>query len=119
MRHRPMREIERLVEVARALDEHVAAAHAEVGRAVLDVRRHVVGLQQKKAKVPTAASRISVRSSARSGVGVDPGAREERRERLEDPPLGKRDREARRSRLGPLHALDVAPSPRSFSSMRS
>ena len=50
-------EIERHEQVGLALAQDVAPAHAEVGRAVLDVRRYVVWLEQEEAQ-GAPASRI-------------------------------------------------------------
>jgi hypothetical protein len=82
-------EIERLVQIALALAEDVAAAHAEVRRAVLDVRGHVVGLEQEEAHL------VIGDPNERAIVGEehvrrDPRARQEGGEGLQDAPLGDR-----------------------------
>ena len=112
-------EVQRPIKLTRALGEHVPSADPEVGRAVLHVGRHVVGLQQEEADVGRhLADERPVVGEERGAL--DAGAREERRQRLQAPPLGDGDREWTRAHASAPRTRSMsAPIPRSLSSMCS
>lgn len=115
-------EIERLVEVVGALAQHVAPADADVGRAVIDVGRHVVGLEQKEAQRPVVALAHQATIIAREGVDAVARPREERGQRPQEPALGQGHGERRgpeHQPAAPLTRSMSAPSARSFFSMLS
>ena len=88
-----MPEIDRLVEVAGLLGEHVAARDAEVGGAVLDVGRHVDRLDQQHAVAIGQVDREPPIIGARDRLRGEPRLREHPRGGGEDPPLGEGERE--------------------------
>ena len=104
-------EIERPVQVRRALHEDVAPAHAEIGRAVLHVRGDVVRLEEQEAKARRGrlAHERAVVGEQRVDVGAR--AREQRGHRAKDASLRQGDRQRVASRLGSLHALDLRAEP--------
>ena len=91
-----MPEIDRRVQVVAPLEQHVAPADAEVGGAVLDVGRHVVGLQQQKAQRSRPPWRAPGAGRRRRAAPCRcPARSKQRRQRLEDAALGDRDRQRR------------------------
>jgi hypothetical protein len=112
-------EIERDEQVVLALEQDVAADDPEVGGAVLDVGRDVVGLEEEK---PDAVGRVLADEpaiAAEQHVAVEPRSAQACRERLEDPAFRDGDDEGVRHQAWPGTRSMSAPSAASFSSMRS
>ena len=111
--------IERPIEVARSLHQHVAADHAQVRRAVLHVGGHVVGLQQQEAQVGRGrlAYQGSIVDEQRRRIHARP--LQQRSHDAEHPALGQGDRERSGHASAPFTRCTRAPTRLSFSSMRS
>ena len=82
-------QVHRLVHVWLLLGEDVLAHDAEVGGAVLHIRRDVRGLEEDESQV---ALHVGEEESARVGFeALDAHAREQLERRVEQPALGQRD----------------------------
>src|SRR5690606_16322975 len=97
----------------------------EVGRAILDIRRDVVGLEEQEIDRLVAERGAADESAAVLAERVaepDPGSGEEIAHRSERPPLreGDRDRPLRHAQdSAPLTRSTAAPRPASFCSICS
>jgi hypothetical protein len=85
-------EVERLVEAGAAvLGEHVAARDADIGRAVLHVRRHVGGANDDHAHARIARGDDELAGLLRVLREGKAGGGEQRRRFVEDAALGERE----------------------------
>lgn len=110
----PDAEVERDEQVRLVLAQHVAPADAQIRRPVLDIRGHVVGLEQEEAQRARLADERPI--VGHKHTRVDARVRKERDEGLDRPAFRHRDGY---HPTAPLTRSMLAPSPPSLASMRS
>ena len=107
--------IERLIQTrSTMLQQHVLAGDADVGRAVLDVRRHIGGAQHDKRYVRTIGRNDQFAGRRQVLVRHETGGRQQRQRLVEDAPLRERDGQGGHPAILPNHRIVYCRAVRMF-----